>query len=167
VFSPKFHNVVADTYVKEERFKMQSKRVAFVTVALLLAPLISITPASADKKPPAPLNQNGVDLNSAYKVALDKFRADSKAYEDKRREINKIFKETIDKAMADARSAKSVGQTQIQKRQSMSIKQSAVIAATVARDAAIEALGAPPIAPTPPAKTQRAAKSKTPQPQSS
>ncbi len=146
---------------------MQSKRISVVTLSLILAPLISIAPASADKKPPAPVNQNNVDLNAAYKFALDKFRADFKTYEEKRREINKIFKESIDKAMADARAAKSVGQTQIQKRQNMNIRQSAVMAATVARDAAIEALGAPPVAPTPPAKLPRTGKNKSPQPQSS
>ena len=103
------------------------------------------------------------DPKEVYKIALEDFRKDFKIYEDKRREINKIFKEAIDKTLADAKSTKSVGQTQIQKRQSMNIRVSAVIAATVSRDAAIEALGSPPIAPTPPAKIPNVAKNKSQQ----
>jgi hypothetical protein len=81
-----------------------------------------------------------------------------KIYEDARRTINHLFKEAIDKALSDARNSISSAQTQMQKRQNMSAKQGAIINATAARDAAIEALGAPPIAPTPPAKPQRTEK---------
>ena len=142
---------------------MRIRRVAFVATALLVAPLISIATAAADHKTPAPTSQNSIDPKEVYKIALEDFRKDFKIYEDKRREINKIFKEAIDKTLADAKSTKSVGQTQIQKRQSMNIRVSAVIAATVSRDAAIEALGSPPIAPTPPAKIPNVAKNKSQQ----
>ena len=142
---------------------MRIKRVAFVATALLVAPLISIATAAADNKTPAPTSQNSIDPKEVYKIALEDFRKDFKIYEDKRREINKIFKEAIDKTLADAKSTRSVGQTQIQKRQSMNIRVSAVIAATVSRDAAIEALGSPPIAPTPPAKIPNVAKNKSQQ----
>ena len=142
---------------------MRIKRVAFVATALLVAPLISIATAAADHKTPATTSQNSIDPKEVYKIALEDFRKDFKIYEDKRREINKIFKEAIDKTLADAKSTKSVGQTQIQKRQSMNIRVSAVIAATVSRDAAIEALGSPPIAPTPPAKIPNVAKNKSQQ----
>ena len=142
---------------------MRIRRVAFVATALLVAPLISIATAAADNKTPAPTSQNSIDPKEVYKIALEDFRKDFKIYEDKRREINKIFKEAIDKTLADAKSTRSVGQTQIQKRQSMNIRVSAVIAATVSRDAAIEALGSPPIAPTPPAKIPNVAKNKSQQ----
>ena len=142
---------------------MRIRRVAFVATALLVAPLISIATAAADHKTPAPTSQNSIDPKEVYKIALEDFRKDFKIYEDKRREINKIFKEAIDKTLADAKSTRSVGQTQIQKRQSMNIRVSAVIAATVSRDAAIEALGSPPIAPTPPAKIPNVAKNKSQQ----
>ena len=142
---------------------MRIRSVAFVATALLVAPLISIATAAADNKTPAPTSQNSIDPKEVYKIALEDFRKDFKIYEDKRREINKIFKEAIDKTLADAKSTKSVGQTQIQKRQSMNIRVSAVIAATVSRDAAIEALGSPPIAPTPPAKIPNVAKNKSQQ----
>jgi hypothetical protein len=96
-------------------------------------------------------------------AAFDAFRKDVKVYEDQRREINRIFKEAIDKALADAKANKSLPQTQLQKRQSMNAKQQAIITATLSRDSAIEALGAPPIAPTPPAKIPSVAKSKSQQ----
>jgi len=137
---------------------MKSRSVALATTALFLAPWISSSTASADIRPPAPVNQSYLDSYAAYKIALDKFREELKIYEDNRRTINQKFKETVEKAMSDARNSNSSAQTQIQKRQSMSVKQGAVIAATAARDAAIEALGAPPVAPTPPAKPQRAEK---------
>jgi hypothetical protein len=44
----------------------------------------------------------------------------------------------------------------------MKAKQNALIVARMARDAAIVALGAPPIAPTPPAKLPKNEKSKGP-----
>jgi hypothetical protein len=139
---------------------MRNRLVAFVVIALFLAPFISVSPASADSKSPSPANQSASDLRAIYKIALEQFRKDFKVYEDKRREINKTFKEAIDKALSDARSTKPNGQTQSQKRQNMNTRQNAVIAATVARDAAIEALGLPPVAPTPPARMPSPAKSK-------
>lgn len=137
---------------------MKSRRVATATMALLLAPFISSASASADNRPPAPVNQSYSDLKDAYKVAFDKFREDIKTYEDNRRAINQSFKDAIEKAMSDARNMNATPQTQMQRRQNMSVKQGAVISATAARDAAIEALGPPPLAPTPPAKPMRAEK---------
>jgi hypothetical protein len=139
---------------------MRNRLLAFVVIALIFAPFISVSPASADSKSPSPANQSASDLRAIYKIALEQFRKDFKVYEDKRREINKTFKEAIDKALSDARSTKPNGQTQSQKRQNMNTRQNAVIAATVARDAAIEALGLPPVAPTPPARMPSPAKSK-------
>ena len=142
---------------------MRISRVAIVTTALLISPLFSISLAVADGKSPAPTNQKSIDLKAAYKIASDQFRKDLKIYEDQRREINRIYKEAIDKALADGRASKSEKQTQIQKRQSMNERQSAVIAATVARDAAIEALGSPPVAPAQPGKAPSTSKNKSPQ----
>ena len=142
---------------------MRISRVAIVTTALLISPLTSISSAVADSKSPSPTSQKSVDLKAAYKIASDQFRKDFKIYEDQRREINRIYKEAIDKALADARSARSIDQTQKEKRQTMRAQQNAVIAATVDRDAAIEALGSPPVAPTQPGKAPSASKSKSPQ----
>lgn len=146
-----------------ERCEMRISRVAIVTTALIISPLLSISSAVADNKSPAPTNQKSVDFRAAYKIAFDQFVKNLKVYEDQRREINRIYKEAIDKALADARSVKSENQTQIQKRQSMNARQNAVIAATVARDAAIEALGSPPVAPTQPGKMSPTPKSKSSQ----
>ncbi|CAB4332006.1 unannotated protein [freshwater metagenome] len=140
---------------------MRISRVAVIATALLVSPLIAISSAAADSKTPAPTNQNIVDSKAAYKIALDQYRKDLKTYEDLRREINKIYKEAIEKALADARSARSVDQTQKQMRQTMKAQQNAVIAATIARDAAIEALGKPPFAPAQPGKAPSGAKAKT------
>ena len=142
---------------------MRISRVAIVMTALLISPLISISSALADSKSPAPTNQKSVDLKTAYKIAFDQFNKSLKIYEDQRREINRIYKEAIDKALADAQSAKTEKQTQIQKRQIMNARQSAIIAATVDRDAAIEALGSPPVAPTEPGKAPSASINKSPQ----
>jgi len=142
---------------------MRISRVAIVMTALLISPLISISSALADSKSPAPTNQKSVDLKTAYKIAFDQFNKSLKIYEDQRREINRIYKEAIDKALADAQSAKTKKQTQIQKRQIMNARQSAIIAATVDRDAAIEALGSPPAAPTQPGKAPSISINKSPQ----
>jgi hypothetical protein len=142
---------------------MRISRVAFFATALIISPFISASSAVADTKTPAPTSQNKVDLKAAYKIALEQFRKDFKIYEDQRREINRIYKEAIDKALTEARTARSVDQTQKEKRQSMKAQQNAVITATIARDSAIDALGAPPSAPTQPGKVPSTAKKMSPQ----
>jgi hypothetical protein len=142
---------------------MRISRVAIFATALIISPLISASSAVADTKTPAPTSQNKVDLKAAYKIALEQFRKDFKIYEDQRREINRIYKEAIDKALTEARTARSVDQTQKEKRQSMKAQQNAVITATIARDSAIDALGAPPSAPTQPGKVPSTAKKMSPQ----
>ena len=130
--------------------------------ALILATSFLATPAIADTKPTAPSETS--DAKAIYKLAQDKFLTDLRIYEDKRRVINQSFKEAIDKALSDARSLNVSGQSQMQKRQNMNSRQSAIIAATAIRDAAIDLLGLPPIAPTPPAKEAKSEKSKKPKP---
>lgn len=131
----------------------------FIAVpVLILGTSFLTTPAIADTKPPAPAEAN--DAKAIYKLAQDKFLSDLRIYENKRRAINQGFKEAIDKALSDARSLNVPGQSQMQKRQNMNAKQNLVIAATAVRDAAIEALGLPPIAPTPPAKAPQSEKPK-------
>ena len=63
---------------------MKSRSVAIATTALFLAPWISSSTASADNRPPAPVNQSYLDSFAAYKIALDKFREDIKIYEGER-----------------------------------------------------------------------------------
>ena len=139
------------------------KRKLLITIpALILATSFLATPAIADTKPTSPSETS--DARAIYKLAQDKFLSDLRIYEDKRRVINQSFKEAIDKALSDARSLNVPGQSQMQKRQNMNSRQSAIIAATAIRDSAIDLLGLPPIAPTPPAKEAKSEKSKKPKP---
>ena len=133
--------------------------------ALIIASSFLANPAVADTKSPPPINST--DAREIYNLALDKFKNDLKIYEDKRREINHEFKDAIDKALSDAKSAISSVKSQMQKRQTMSARQNAVMAATAIRDAAIESLGPAPVAPTPPAKAPKAEKEKRSKPSSS
>lgn len=144
--------------------------VAVICVAVLLTPNAAWADQRVGSQPTAP----AADNNTTFKAAMDKFREDQKTfqdlmkvYEEKRRAINKIFKDSVDKALADAKALNTPGQTQLQKRQGVANKQSAVMAATAIRDAAIEALGAPPVPPTPPVKAPRVEKNKKAAPQSS
>jgi hypothetical protein len=138
-------------------------RIAIVATVLLFAPLISISSAVADNKTPDSKSQKNADPKAAYKIAFDQFRKDFKIYEDQRREINQIYKAAIDRALSEARSARSIDQTQKEKRQTMKAQQNAVMVATIARDAAIEALGLPPVAPTQPGKVPNISKNTGPQ----
>jgi hypothetical protein len=142
----------------------KNRTVAVSTIVLLLS-VLTPSLASADNK-----NSNSPSLTEVskdFKSAMEKFKQDQKTflealkdYDAARRAINRAFKESVDKALSDAKSLSAPGQTQLQKRQSAVAKQSAVIAATAIRDAAIEALGPAPVAPTPPAKSPRTEKSK-------
>jgi hypothetical protein len=130
--------------------------------ALILATSFLATPAIAETRPLTPSEAS--DAKAIFKLAQDKFLSDLKIYEEKRRAINQSFKEAIDKALSDARLLSVPGQSQIQKRQNMNAKQNLVIAATAVRDTAIELLGLPPIAPTPPAKAPKSEKSRKAKP---
>jgi CMP-N-acetylneuraminic acid synthetase len=143
-------------------------------LAAIIAVLALLTPASAfaDQKSSSQPTAPALD-NNAFKAAMDKFREDQKIYQDlvkvyeeRRRAINKTFKDAVDKALADVKALGAPGQTQLQKRQNMANKQAAVLNATSIRDAAIEALGLPPVPPTPPAKAPKMEKSKKTGPQS-
>lgn len=139
-----------------------NRRIIILFPALIFAASIQAPLAVADPKSPKP--QTSLDAREIYKLALDKYKNDLKTYEDKRREINRNFKEAIDEALSDAKSAAFGVKSQIQKRQTMNARQNAVIAAISIRDAAIEALGLPPVEPTPPAKTPKFEKDKRPKP---
>jgi len=146
---------------RREGWNMKRKLLIAIP-ALFLASSFLATPAVADPRPQSPSEAN--DAKAIYKLAQDKFQSDLKIYEDKRRAINQSFKEAIDKALSDARSLNVSGQSQMQKRQNMNSRHNLVIAATAVRDAAIESLGLPPIAPTPPAKAPKLEKPKKPKP---
>ncbi len=144
---------------------MKKSRTAAVSALVIAFSLFSPQLVSADNR--GSRNPSQTDINSNFKAAKEKFKQDQKTfieavkvYDAARRAINKAFKERVDKALSDAKSLSAPGQTQLQRRQSALAKQSAIIAATAIRDAAIEALGPAPVAPTPPAKTPRMDKGK-------
>ena len=146
---------------------MNRSRTAAVSALVIAFSLFAPPLVSADNR--GSNSTSPTDVNGNFKSALEKFKQDQKTfieeikvYDAARRAINKAFKESVDKALSDAKSLSSPGQTQLQKRQSAVAKQSAVIAATAIRDAAIEALGPAPVAPTPPAKAPRMDKGKKP-----
>ena len=147
---------------------MKKSRTTSITALTIAFSLLATPLASADNKNANSPAQS--EVGKDFKSAMEKFKQDQrtfyeevKAYEAARRAINKAFKESVDKAFSEAKSLSSPGQTQLQKRQSAVTKQSAVIAAIAIRDAAIEALGPPPVQPTPPAKGPRMEKGKKPQ----
>ena len=149
--------------------KAARKLAALVALFALLSPVSALADQKGGSQPSAP----AVDNNTAFKTAMDKFREDQKVfqdamkvYEERRRAINKTFKDAVDKALSDVKTLAAPGQTQLQKRQNMANKQAAVLTATSIRDAAIEALGLPPVPPTPPAKAPKVEKSKKSGPQS-
>jgi hypothetical protein len=160
----KFH------YRKVWRALMDRRSTRKLTALIALFTLLTPVGASADQKGSSQPNAPMLDANNAFKTAMDKFRQDQKNYQDamkiyeeKRRAINKTFKDAVDKALADVKALGAPGQTQLQKRQNMANKQAAVLTATSIRDAAIEALGLPPVpptAPTPPARAPKVEKSK-------
>jgi hypothetical protein len=126
-----------------------------------------LTPSLANGDTKNSNSPSPTEVSKDFKSAMQKYKQDQKTfledlkvYDAARRDINRAFKESVDKALSDARSLSASRQTQLQKRQNAVTKQSAVIAATAIRDAAIEALGPAPVAPTPPAKTPRMEKSK-------
>ena len=146
---------------------MKNRTVVLSTFVLFFS-VLNPSLANADNKNPN--SPSPTEVSKDFKSAMEKFKQDQKtfseavkSYEAARRAINKTFKESVDKALSDAKSMSAPGQTQLQKRQSAVAKQSAVIAATAIRDAAIEALGPAPVPPTPPAKAPRMEKSKKPQ----
>lgn len=144
---------------------MKRQSVAQMLVAIVCICIFTPATAMADQKnksqSPAP------DSNSVFKSAAEKYQEDQKffqeamkSYEVQRRAINRNFKDLIEKAHADLKAIAAPGQSQLQRRQGFAAKQSAIMAAIVLRDAAMEALGPAPIAPTPPAKASRSDKNK-------
>ncbi len=139
-----------------------NRKLSIAIPALILATSFLATPAIADTRPLIPSEAS--DAKEIYRLAQDKFLSDLRIYEDKRRAINQSFQEAVNKALSDARSLNVPGQSQMQKRQNMNAKQNLVIAATAVRDVAIESIGLPPIAPTPPAKAPKSERSRKPKP---
>lgn len=129
-------------------------------VALLSLSLVTV-PASADTKPtPAPTSTLSPMVQ--YEMDLQKFKIEMKEYQEARvlreqqlRVILNDFNRALRKATDDARATgKSAG--------SKAILASARAAAATARDEAVALLGPEPVAPTPPIKPMKSAKTFAP-----
>ena len=128
---------------------MRFKGVALLAMAMGI--LFSSSPfASADATPsPSPDYQT---LMNQYKLDLDQFRLLVQDREKARAKINRTFMLAVECANRDARAALKLAKTAAAKNEIISNQKIAVTAASVARDAAITALGSLPTPPVKPVK---------------
>ena len=131
---------------------MQRRR-ELTAATLLVFALAGIAPAQAE---PTPSPTSAAD---AYKTPLEQYKLDRDEYQlalkdrdSRMRVINTVFKNSVDKANADARAAMLNAITPEQKTSTWSARRNAVALAITLRDAAILALGPMP---TPPAKPEK------------
>ena len=129
------------------------KRRELTAATLLVFAIAGIAPAQAE---PTPSPTSAAD---AYKTPLEQYKLDRdefiQAVKDRdfrMRVINTIFKNSVDKANADARAAMANAITPEQKTSTSSARRNAIALAITVRDAAILALGPMP---TPPAKPEK------------
>jgi hypothetical protein len=124
---------------------------AFAISTALFA--IGSVPALADvTPPPAPSIDNFKAAQEQYKKDRDVYMTTMRDREIQMRAINTVFKNSVDKATADAKTAMATATTPEQKNSINTARRVAIAAAIVARDSAIAALG--PV-PTPPIEPQR------------
>lgn len=128
---------------------MRFKGVALLAMAMGI--LFSSSPfASADATPsPSPDYQT---LMNQYKLDLDQFHLLVQDREKARAQINRTFMLAVESANRDARAALKLAKTAAAKNEIISNQKIAVTAASVARDAAITALGSLPTPPVKPVK---------------
>ena len=138
---------------------------SIIILALTSSFFIGNTSASFADSTPNP-NKVAFDAQLAlHKVAMEKYRGDSKSFHDSmkvrkesRKVINTTFKAAVDKAIADYKAAIALATTAEGKSAALATRKSAIAAASAVRDAAVTALGALPVKPTEPIKPTRPAK---------
>ena len=135
------------------------KRRELTAATLLLFTLASSAPAQADPTPsPTATADTYKSPLEQYKLDRDEYLQAIKDRDSKMRVINAIFKNSVDKANADARAAMLNAITPEQKTSTSSARRNAIALAITVRDAAILALG--PV-PTPPAKPEKSSMEKS------
>jgi hypothetical protein len=128
---------------------MRLRGIALLVISLTLLFSTSL-PASAEPTPsPSPDYKM---LMNQYKLDFDQFRALVQAREKARSQINRSFMLAVEEANRAARTALKLAKTAAAKNEILSNQKIAVTTASVARDAAIVALGA---LPTPPVKPMK------------
>ena len=143
-----------------EKSVLRMSSAAFAATLLVALSAISATPATADMVPTAPPTIS----NDAYKVALEQYKHDREIYiaainnrQDKIRDINMVFKNSVDKANLDARSALTIANTPLQKSTASANRRNAIDLAINTRDIAISALGPIPTPPVEPVRPEKKA----------
>ena len=130
-------------------------------IASLLISSIAL-PSYANAEPTPSPTSSSTPVIDSYKTALEQFKIEREMYLSALRErsqqirvINISFKNACDKAAMDFKTAMSAAKSPDQKNLANAARKSAISSAIAARDLAISALGAEPIAPIEPAKPQR------------
>ena len=137
---------------------MQIRR-KLTAATLLLLTLAASTPAQAEPTPsPTATAETYKSPLEQYKLDRDEYLQAIKDRDSRMRVINSIFKNSVDKANADARAAMLNAVTPEQKTSTAAARRSAIALAITLRDAAIQALGPMP---TPPAKPEKSSMEKS------
>jgi len=140
--------------------KVEVKKYSIAVAAVALASItaLSASSAQADVTPSAPPT---ISSNS-YKAALEQFKRNRDLFiaamndrQQKMRDINLAFKNSIDKANNDSRSAITAATTPLQKSTAAASRRNAIDAAINARDTAISALGPMPTPPVEPVREEK------------
>ena len=128
---------------------MRRRGIALVVISLTL--LFSSSLNASAEPTPSPSPDYKMLMNQ-YKLDFDQYRALAQAREKARSQINRSFMLAVEEANRAARTALKLAKTAAAKNEILSNQKIAVTTASVARDAAIVALGALPTPPVKPVK---------------
>ncbi len=128
---------------------MRRKGIALVVISLTL--LFSSSLNASAEPTPSPSPDYKMLMNQ-YKLDFDNYRALVQAREKARSQINRSFMLAVEEANRAARTALKLAKTAAAKNEILSNQKIAVTTASVARDAAIVALGTLPTPPVKPVK---------------
>ncbi len=128
---------------------MRRRGIALVVISLTL--LFSSSLSASAEPTPSPSPDYKMLMNQ-YKLDFDNYRALVQAREKARSQINRSFMLAVEEANRAARTALKLAKTAAAKNEILSNQKIAVTTASVARDAAIVALGALPTPPVKPVK---------------
>jgi hypothetical protein len=128
---------------------MRRRGIALVVISLTL--LFSSSLNASAEPTPSPSPDYKMLMNQ-YKLDFDNYRALVQAREKARSQINRSFMLAVEEANRAARTSLKLAKTAAAKNEILSKQKIAVTAASVARDAAIVALGTLPTPPVKPVK---------------
>lgn len=141
---------------------MVRKSAGRVAIVATLIAISAATPFSAMADPtPVPTSDTARNPMEQFRIDRENYNNAMKMRNLVIKNINIAFKSACDKATIDFKSAMSTAKTPDQKNLAAQTRKSAISSAIVARDSAIAALGAEPIAPIEPAKPLKASQNKS------